>query len=653
MKEYPPLESYMRYLLMVRLEPTESVVTEVVKQMIRLPWSDPALQCAGLVNRILLKACRKGRYKTIEAVASVVANLRRRGMVEVPTRLVDSVVEELRWALEHPNFRDQQRTITYARLLGELYSRGQVSAKLVIDQLYEFINLGHEIPPALHEASKKMVVSDSTQDNAEQSLPEYNTSAAVAQTIAEDEEMASEALEPVSQPKPQQPLAVSEHSKYDPRVFSDVDPPAAAYRIKLVCTLLEVSAQHLVTKSTLTALQNFLTALQRYLFTKPILPTEVEFSLLDTFDAVDSQWKNATKGSSANGEGGFTRYGTWLEAHNATVKVEEAEAIDSSKKRTDLEAIADSTKSIEDIMTRMIDQNLDEDSVSHMDEDEDDESLASNSVKGSVGSIAESSQADLGQEEEGQSIQSNADDSDEDVHSSDEDATDDEDSVDSDEFGTDDEEEFDEEAYSRQLEEEAFERELRRITMDALEKGKSASRKIVASDMISGSQVVKKKVPEKTEDNDPRAPSFLSNKPGVSVQLLRKGTKGKLEAKELFVPMETNLAKAATRKDTEAARERDEIKLRVLQYDANLAEAELTGGSVYLEQGKLEVNRNKTLSMDVIDRNFGTTRGDLQQPNKPKPSSGPGRGGVRLLRGGNTGRGGRGRGRNTSGRGLV
>jgi hypothetical protein len=43
----------------------------------------------------------------------------------------------------------------------------------------------------------------------------------------------------------------------------------------------------------------FLTALQRNLFTKPVLPTEVEFSLLDTFDVVDSQWRQAAKSAIA------------------------------------------------------------------------------------------------------------------------------------------------------------------------------------------------------------------------------------------------------------------------------------------------------------------------------------------------------------------
>ena len=72
-------------------------------------------------------------------------------------RLVNFVLEELRWALEHHNYQDQQRTITCARLLGVWFCRTRVPGKLlVIDQVY-YDNLGHTIPPALREASINLV----------------------------------------------------------------------------------------------------------------------------------------------------------------------------------------------------------------------------------------------------------------------------------------------------------------------------------------------------------------------------------------------------------------------------------------------------------------------------------------------------------------
>ena len=175
----------------------------------------------------------------------------------------------------------------------------------------------------------------------------------------------------------------------------------------------------------------------------------------------------------------------------------------------------------------------------------------------------------------------------------------------------------------------------------------------MADSMPTGSHIIRKK-PGETD----HVPAFaLGGKTGISFQLLKKGSKGKMEAKQFFVPSDTNLAAVATKQDDKAAKERDMIKARVLQYEAESAEADLTGGNVYLEQEKLQVIRNR-LSMDEIDRNFGTSGGNLRPSDKPKPSALAGKGplgGRGPPPGGRvSGRGrGRGAGRNSGGRSLV
>jgi regulator of nonsense transcripts 2 len=529
-----------------------------------------------------------------------------------------------------------------------------------LDQLFDFIHLGHEIPEALREASKTLAESTNVPSDGAEQLPVYNSSApALAGTaIAEDEEMDMdmEALDTRKEEVEQSPVAVSAFSQYDPRVPSETDPPNAVYRIKLVCTLLEPSAKYLITPKSLPRVKLFLADFQRYLFTKPMLPVEVEFALLDTFDAVESQWRRLVKTTKEDEkENQFPRYQSWLEAHNATVAAEEANAVLEKKKRTHLEAVGDPTNALVNF------ENLEHQELydgsqdgSHMEEEEDDgeDVFDSNSM-----------QTDHDHDEEGEEELSNAseDDSQQGSQMNEEDgshsesfADDDEDDVDEEE----DEEVFDEEAYMRQLEEEAFERELRRATVEALEKGKNAARKIVADDMISGSQILKKKSTDRpstqseTPSANPPGMFALSGQAGIGFQLLKRGNKGKVEAKEFVVPTDTNLALVASRNDDAAARERDEIKQRVLQYEAESAEAELTGGNVYLEQEKLQVIRNKPLSMDDIDRNFGTTRGDLAAAGKtdrPRPPSGHTGGRGRTGRG----RGGGGRGRSSSGRTLF
>lgn len=670
MKTYPPLEGYLRHLLMSKLQPSESSISNVSKQLIRFPWGDPSQQCGKLVCKIMLKACRRGRYRSIQAVASVAAKLRRH-KPEVCIRLLDAVFEELQWSMENPSFKDQQRTLTVARLLGEMYCASIASGQLVLQQLYKFINFGHRIPDALREASETIVQSE-TDAGTEDKLPVFNSASAISQTIQEDEEIEELELETKEEVE-SKPVAVSKHSKFDPRVFSTLDPPNSVSRIKLVCTLLEVASKTIVTRNNLSKVEGFLAAFQRYLFTKTILPTEVEFALLDTFDLIDSQWRHIGKevgGKSKQGDKdtnmivGFPRYPTWFDAHNATVANEEADAAAELRVRSRLEASAE-TRARDDgtISSDMMHEDDD-----MMDDDDDDDSIedglshANDSLADDIDMENESGDEQLDDDEEEDSSGESEDDEDSDEGDSDDDSMDDDDS----------EEEFDEEAYMQQLEDETFERELRRLTMDALEKGKATARGgKVADTMPTGSQFIKKKETDPTVAGPAVA---LGGKDGIKFQMLKKGNRGKMEAKQFYVPTDTNLAQVATKQDDEAARERDMIKARVLQYEADAAESANAGGNVYLEQEKLQVIRNRPLSMEDIDRNFGTSGGNLRQDSKSRGNSAGGRGnssggrgssaggrgsssgrtftGGRFSAGRSGGRGGRGRGSH-SGRTLV
>jgi regulator of nonsense transcripts 2 len=351
-----------------------------------------------------------------------------------------------------------------------------------------------------------------------------------------------------------------------------------------------------MSKSTINSAEGFLAAFQRYLFTKTLLPTEVEFALLDTFDVIDSKWRVAMKdkipvGHRDKQDFGFPRYAAWLDAHNATVAVEEADALHESRTRARLESLAGSSDGM--------DASIEGDLESMMDDDESgDENM---SLEDSDSEMESHEANEVASESEDDSEASSEEESDDELGESDEDL---------DEYAGSDEEEIDEAVYMRQLEEEAFERELRRLTMDALEKGKNTARTAiggkVADTMPSGSQFIRKKPAEAEETNEPKL--ALSGKEGVSFQLLKRGNKGKVEAKQLVVPSDTNLAIRASKQDDEAAKERDILKARVLQYEAESAEG--SGGNVYLETERLQVIRNRPLTMEAIDSGFGTTRGD-------------------------------------------
>ena len=112
--------------------------------------------CGTVVCKYMLKACRKGRHLTVRAVADVAVALRR-AKPEVAARLIDAASEETRRFLENPTFRDQQRSLVTARLLGELHNRALVPTLVVFEQLYEFVNFGHDVPDALKEASERQL----------------------------------------------------------------------------------------------------------------------------------------------------------------------------------------------------------------------------------------------------------------------------------------------------------------------------------------------------------------------------------------------------------------------------------------------------------------------------------------------------------------
>jgi regulator of nonsense transcripts 2 len=212
--------------------------------------------------------------------------------------------------------------------------------------------------------------------------------------------------------------------------------------------------------------------------------------------------------------------------------------------------------------------------------------------------------------------------SDEEMSDEDEDESDEESDEDDDEEMQDDLDEEDDAAahedHMRKLEDEAFERELRMLTMDALEKGKHSKRTMtsakVSDTMVSASQFTKSKKTNNAsssqgEDSPTGPPGMfaLSGANGMNFQLIKRGHKGRAETKSLIVPSNTNLAKVAAREDSEAVRERELLKTRVLQYEAESAE-QAYSGDVYMDQGYLPEVRNRTLRMEDIDRQFGRSR---------------------------------------------
>ena len=327
----------------------------------------------------------------------------------------------------------------------------------------------------------------------------------------------------------------------------------------------------------------------------------------------------------------FVRYNSWLDAHQFVVAREQIRTLDEARDRVRILAQAgllgadDASIADGDLL------DGDADSVGMSDEEEslEKDSVEGNSDDDSVGeSVASGEEVDAVNDNESESVSS--DDGEESINDDEVDEL---------------EEAAAEAAYLRQLQDEEFESELRKLTMETLEKGKASARTGTGGKVSSQMPVAPEFISKKQEsgndqshvgDVDSVSP-FGSMDGGMAFKLFKRGNKGKHEEVALFVPNSTNLARRATKQDDKVAKERDMLKAKVLQYEAESADS---GGNVYLDETKLQVIRNRPLTMDTIDKNFGKS---TEAPYKVSErlrgrgsGRGRGRGGGRLF---NPGRG--------------
>jgi len=634
-KVFPPLEAYVQYLFTVKLTADPSSISFVSKQLLRLPWNDPTARCGSLIGKHLLKALRRGRHGEKDAAFDI-ASLLKKSRREAIVRMLDFALEELQWSLENPSFRNQQRALGIARVLGNLHAVSLAPSPVVLDQLHGFINFGHEVTPAMKDANLKQQ-SHSHDRVIASNIQAPRSRAAIIPEDQEYGEQGGEGNEGFISVDEEilKPVPISPFASHDPRIPCVLDPPNSVLRVKLVCCLLEACGSSLVTHPNLPKLRYFYTCFQRYLFTKSALPVEVKFAVLDAFDAFDSnirlllgtkeqkkkrRKRGVPKDSEDQGVFTFLRYTSWREAHQAVIETEEADAEAEIRAKNRLIFKSGGTGSAPEALSLGEGDEAEEDFTMM-----DDESLDGNSDDASEGADSTSSSS---------SDDTDADTTHEDVYSEET-----EDESDEDEEVSIEDTAAAEEAYARQLEQEEFERELRKMTQEAVEKGKIAARAgtggKVSETMVHASQFISKKpIQEKaaTAKLSAESPFALGGESGTMLKLLKKGNKGKVEAKQLIVPDNTILAIQATKQGEEEAKERDILKARVLQYE--LESSEQSSGNVYINQEKLQVIRNRPLSMDDIERNFGTSSGTrdvgVARGGGRVPGRGRGRGGRTL-----------------------
>ncbi len=341
----------------------------------------------------------------------------------------------------------------------------------------------------------------------------------------------------------------------------------------------------------------------------------MEFSVLDLFDTLDSQLRNMSSGggkAKKAEDASFVRYNSWLDAHQFVVAAEKNRTLDEERVRVRLLAQAGLV-------------GADDASISDGDLSDDGDSME-------ISDEEESDKESVEAESDDESVEESGAESDiaGDVRS--ESSSNDDEDMSYDEEGDDVDEAAAEVAHLKQLQDEEFESELRKLTMEALEKGKVTARTgaggKVSSQMPAAPQFIAKKPAGDqihSVESEPLAVSPLFGEEGIAFKLFKRGNKGKQEEVQLIVPKDTNLARRATKHDDAAAKERDLLKARVLQYEAESRESADAGGNVYLDESKLQVIRNRPLTIETITKAFGKTTDAPYKVTERFRGRGPGR----------------------------
>ncbi|XP_048010814.1 regulator of nonsense transcripts 2 [Chanodichthys erythropterus] len=135
-RKRPPLQEYIRKLLYKDLS---KVTTEkVLRQMRKLPWHDADVKSYLICCMVNIWNVK---YNSIHCVANLLAGLVAY-QEDVGIHVVDGVLEDIRLGMEVNQPKFNQRRISSAKFLGELYNYRMVESAVIFRTLFSFISFG-------------------------------------------------------------------------------------------------------------------------------------------------------------------------------------------------------------------------------------------------------------------------------------------------------------------------------------------------------------------------------------------------------------------------------------------------------------------------------------------------------------------------------
>uniref|UniRef100_A0A9J8CX38 Regulator of nonsense transcripts 2 n=1 Tax=Cyprinus carpio carpio TaxID=630221 RepID=A0A9J8CX38_CYPCA len=135
-RKRPPLQEYIRKLLYKDLS---KVTTEkVLRQMRKLSWHEPEVKSYLICCMINIWNVK---YNSIHCVANLLAGLVAY-QEDVGIHVVDGLLEDIRLGMEVNQPKFNQRRISSAKFLGELYNYRMVESAVIFRTLFSFISFG-------------------------------------------------------------------------------------------------------------------------------------------------------------------------------------------------------------------------------------------------------------------------------------------------------------------------------------------------------------------------------------------------------------------------------------------------------------------------------------------------------------------------------
>ena len=135
-KTRSPVREYVRHLVYEIL--SDDALPRVVRQLRKLDWAEHERYVVKCVVKV-----HRGRFDNVATVARLVGAMSKWRDSFAP-RVVDAVLEDVRFGLESNRARAHQRRCATMRLLGELHRAKIVTTSVVFAQLYLLISFGHD-----------------------------------------------------------------------------------------------------------------------------------------------------------------------------------------------------------------------------------------------------------------------------------------------------------------------------------------------------------------------------------------------------------------------------------------------------------------------------------------------------------------------------